>query len=81
MNFLIDLYTLLNAEMVEPTGFGSFHFICVGVIALLTLITCKAFKNCSDDSVRRITAFVWLVILILEIYKNLIFGFEMLAVI
>lgn len=76
MKILTELFTLFSAEMTEPASFGPFHFACVGVMLLLTAITCKAFKNCSDETLRRITAFVWIIVLTLEVYKHLIFGFE-----
>ena len=76
MNFLIKFYNLMTLTMQEPSNFGWFHLVCIVAIILSTVAVCKLFKDSSDKTVRRISAIVWGVIALFEIYKQLIFGFE-----
>lgn len=76
MDFLVSLYNLVTSTMEEPGNFGWFHLVCVGAIILLTALVCLGFKDCTERTVRRISGTVWVIMLILEIYKQLIFGFE-----
>ena len=76
MDFLINLYNTLDTQLESaPASYGLFHITCILVIALLTFLVCKLFKDSSDRTVNILTAVVWVVILTLEIYKQLIHGF------
>lgn len=77
MEILKNLYNLLNTQMIEPTTFGAYHIACIVAAAIITFITCKLFKDCSDRTVRRISGVVWVIILLFEIYKQLIHGIEL----
>ena len=76
MDFLISLYNAVTSTMEVPGNFGWYHIVCIVSITLLTVIVARGFKNCSDRATRTLTAVVWLIILVLEIYKQLIHGFE-----
>lgn len=76
MDFLINLYTTLDTQLESaPESYGLFHVACILAVALLTFLVCKLFKDSSDRAVNVLTASVWVVILVLEIYKQLIHGF------
>ena len=77
MEILTKIYNLANATATAPTSFGSFHLTFVAIIILLTTLVSMTFKNCSERAVNRLTAFVWVVILILEIYKQLVFSIHL----
>ena len=78
MDFLINLYTVLDTQLESaPESYGLFHVACILAVALLTFLVCKLFKDSSDRAVNVLTALVWVVILTLEIYKQLIYGFDL----
>lgn len=75
MDFLVGLYKLFSLSMAEPVSYGWFHILSILVVISATAVICKLFKDCPDKTVRLISAIVWGVMLVLEIYKQLIFGF------
>ena len=74
MDLLIKLYNFVTMTAETPTNFGIYHIICILSVVLLTVIACKLLANCSDRVLRRVCAIVWIIILLLEIYKQVIFG-------
>lgn len=76
MNFFEKILYFLQGEMPEPMAFGWFHFLCLFIILGFTIFICVKFKNCSDKTFRRIVLIGWIVILVLEIYKQLVFSFN-----
>lgn len=76
MNILVKLYNFLTTTAEAPKTFGIYHFICILSIILISVFVCRKFKDCSDEILRRLTACVWGIILVLEIYKQLIYGFS-----
>lgn len=62
--------------METPTNFGWFHLMFIGIAILLTVLLCIKFKDCDDKTFRRIALIGWILILILEIYKQLSFSFS-----
>ena len=59
--------------MEAPVTLGAFHLSFVAAFIVLTALAVLLFKNCSDKTLRFITGFVWVVILLLEIYKQVVF--------
>ena len=76
MNLFEKLLHSLEGEMTEPTNYGWFHLMFVAIVILTTVVLCTKFRNSSDDTLRRIVLICWIVIVVLEIYKQLIFSFE-----
>ena len=77
MDLLKNIYTFVTSEMTTPGNFGGFHLAFILGVAFLTLILCRCCKDCREKTVDGISAFVWIVILVLEIYKQLIYGFSL----
>ena len=75
VKFLVGLYNLFALTMPEPSSYGWYHLLCIFVVTVATVIICKQFKDCPDKTVRLISLIAWGIILALEIYKQLIFGF------
>ena len=75
MEFLVGLHKLFSLTMTEPVNFGWFHWLSIVIVISATVVICKLFKDCPDKTVRLISAIVWGIMLALEIYKQLIFGF------
>ena len=62
--------------MQIPTSFGWFHLMFVGITVLLTVFLCLKFRDCDDKIFRRIVLITWIVIVVLEVLKQLVFAFE-----
>lgn len=76
MEFLISIYNFVNTQMETPTNYSPFHLLCVGIMLLITVFLVAAFKKASDRTVRGLAGFFWVTIVILEIIKQLLFGFS-----
>lgn len=67
------VYNLFTLEMETPTNYGWFHIMFIAIVIAVTAILCAKFKDCSDKTFRRIALIGWLVMVILEIYKQAIY--------
>ena len=76
MNFFARLIEFFSAEMTTPEPYGWFHLMFVGITVAASVLFCVFFRNASERTERRICLILWLIILVLEIYKQLIFTFE-----
>ncbi len=76
MEKLVKLYELLDKEMNTPTVFGRFHIACLCITLLISIIVCRSMRNAPERTVNRFIGFVWVVIVVLEIYKQLNFSFS-----
>lgn len=67
---------LFEGLMTRPTNYGWFHLMFIGIVIVATVLICIGFKNCSDKTFRRIMLICWLVMAVLEVYKQVVFTFE-----
>ena len=74
MEFLKKLLTVLGAEMEAPESYGWFHFMFLGIIALATVLLCVFHKKDDPDRVRKIVLITSIVVIVLEIYRLIIFS-------
>ena len=74
MDLIKSIYGFLVAEAGVPKTLGLYHFICLTAVIALTVLVCKRFKDCSENTVNRLVAIVWIVIASLEVYKQIVFG-------
>lgn len=74
MSFFERMLHFLQAEMETPTNFSLFHvcflLLTLGAAVLLVL----RYRNASQRTVRTICLVVWVTIVSLEIYKQLVFS-------
>lgn len=64
--------------MVEvPQSYGPYHLTCVALVILTAIILIATLKNAKDKTVRIITAIVWIVMVLFEIGKQLLFSVHM----
>ncbi|MBQ6997260.1 MAG: YwaF family protein [Oscillospiraceae bacterium] len=75
MEFLTNLLKLLNMQMETPTCYGLFHITFFAAMLLATVYICVFRKNDSAKTVRKAVFTVSLIVLILEIYKQINFSF------
>lgn len=76
MEFLIKFLSLLSAEMTEPHSYGWFHFMFVAIMIGLTVFLCIKFRDASDKAFRRIVLICWIVMVVLEVYKQFEFSYD-----
>jgi hypothetical protein len=76
MNFFVKLYEFFDLRMTEPTNYGWFHLMFMAIIIATTVLLCVFFKNSNDKTMRKIVLIFWIVIFVLEIYKQFNFSFS-----
>lgn len=68
---------VLKSEMPTPGNYGWFHILALTVMLGLILFLCIKEKDCPDKTFRRILLVSWIVIICLEIYKQIAYvGFQ-----
>lgn len=76
MEFLVSIYNFVNTQMTTPTNYSPFHLACIGIMLLTAVFLITVFKKAGDRTVRGLAGFFWVTIVILEIIKQLLFGFD-----
>lgn len=74
MNFFEKFLHFFEAEMERPTNYSWFHLMFFGIVILTTVFFCLKFRDTSDKAMRRIVLTCWIVMVVLEIYKQLSFS-------
>ena len=59
-----------------PGNYGWFHIMFLVIVIAATGLICHCFKNANDKTFRRIVMIAWIVMVIFEIYKEVIFAFH-----
>ncbi len=77
MEFLRKFLSLLSADMETPKSYGWFHFMFVAIMIGLTVFLCLKFRNCSDKAFRRIALICWIVMVVLELYKQFEYSYDL----
>jgi len=62
--------------MTVPTPYGWFHLLCMGLTAVITVALCCFGKHGSETFVRRLLFITSLLVILLEVYKQLSFSFD-----
>ncbi len=76
MNLFYRILNLLEETMETPTNFGWFHLMFIAIAILSTVFLCVKFRNCSDKVFRRIALIGWILIVSLEVYKQIIYSYN-----
>lgn len=77
MEFLRRLYEISHTMVEVPQSYGPYHLTCVALVILTAIILISTLKNAKDKTVRIITAIVWIVMVLFEIGKQLLFSVHM----
>lgn len=64
----------LQAGMDRPGNFGTFHICCLAVTLIASIVLAWRFHNASDKTIRRIIFIFWITLVVLEVYKQLVFS-------
>lgn len=76
MSFFDQIASFLSVQIETPPSFGWFHLLFVGIVVLGTVILCITAKNCSDKKFRIIALMAWLVMVVFEIIKQIVFSYQ-----
>ena len=76
MNVFEKVIYFLQGEMPTPTNYSLFHIISMLLIVGLTVFLCIKFKDCSNKTFRKILLIAWIVMVVFEIYKQIVFSFN-----
>ncbi len=67
---------LLNLEMTKPTNYSWFHIMFIIIVIISTYIMIKTFNKANDKTFRKIALISWIILVVLEIYKEFIRGYD-----
>ena len=76
MDFLVKLIEFARGSMDIPANYGWFHLMFIGITVVASVLMCVFFKNADERKVRLICLAMWIVIVVLEIYKQLMFTYS-----
>jgi hypothetical protein len=76
MEFWITVLKVLDARMPEPPLYGWFHWLCLALTAVATVVLCFRHKRHNEDRVRHIITWTTLAVIVLEVYKQVNYGFS-----
>ena len=74
MNTFEKIIYALGTEMEIPKIFGTWHIVSLVLTIVLAAVLVWKFKDCSDKTLRRILLVFWVIITLLELYKQVIFS-------
>jgi hypothetical protein len=75
------IFELLDSKMNRPESYGSletswFHYLSLILVFILTVQLTNKFKTSSDNQIKKILLITGLVMIVLEIYKQIIFTYQ-----
>lgn len=76
MSFFEKILHLLQVEMRCPTNYDLFHICFLLLVVAVSALLVWRFKDASDKTVRKICLISWVTIVLLEIYKQLVFSMD-----
>ena len=79
MEFWMNLLSWADTKTdTKPQAFQSFHLVSVLFIIAATVLFCVAFKNAGDRTVRVVCLALWAVMLLFEVYKQLVLTYDVI---
>ena len=77
MNFFEKIVFALSVEMpTQQAPFTWFHFLMLGLVIGGTVLACILLRNCSEKVFRRTLLTVWIVLILFEVYKQIVAPFS-----
>ncbi len=74
MNLFEKIIYFLSFEVETPRNWGLFHIFFLLLIIGLTVFVCIKLKDCNDRTFRRVLFGTWIVLFVLEVYRELVFS-------
>ncbi len=76
MNFFEKIISFLDGRMETPSMYGWLHILSIFVVVIATFFIVKYFRKSDERVIRKITLICWIIMVILEIYKQIDFSFQ-----
>lgn len=76
MEFWKGFLELLDKDMTRPESYGWFHLMFVGLTVLSAVLLCVFHKKDDPNRVRRIVLFTAILVIVLEVYKQINYSFS-----
>lgn len=76
MTTLETVVQFLQYGTVTPKSFGVYHLVCLTLTILITVLMVWKFRDADAKTVRRILLTAWIVMVVLEIYKQVVFSYR-----
>ncbi|MBQ8444416.1 MAG: YwaF family protein [Clostridia bacterium] len=76
MNWFEKILAALDGRMEVPTWFGWYHLLCLGIVIGLVVLVCFTCRKLTEKQFRIICLVVSLVLILLEVYKQLNFSYD-----
>lgn len=78
MTFLQNVLRILDSAMTTPSLYGWFHLMWLVIVAAYTVVLCRWAKKATPEKIRKMVLITTLIVIALEIYKqiNYSFGYE-----
>lgn len=77
MNWFEKILYALEGKMNAPTPYSPFHLIFLALTVIATALACCYFyKSQNDKKLRRLVLICWIILVLLEVYKQLIYSFS-----
>ncbi len=78
MRFILEI---LDSKMIRPEGYGSlevswFHYLSLLIVGILIIQCTISFKRHTDQKVKKTILITGIVMIVLEIYKQIIFTYQ-----
>lgn len=76
MNFFEKFINSISHVSNTPKLFGMFHMISIAILFISTIIVCLLLKNCKPKTLKIFTCISWIILILIETCKQLIFTFS-----
>lgn len=73
---MVEILEFLNGQMEKPTLYGWFHLLSLAIVIIGAVIAAVKFKNISEQNLRIVLIVFSVVLLLFEVYKQLIFSYQ-----
>ena len=74
MSVFEKIVYFLQRKMETPKLYGTWHIIALLLVIALTVFLVVKYRNAPDKSMRRILFAAWIIMVLLEIYKQIVFS-------
>lgn len=73
---MIDFLKLLKFSIETPSTYGLFHLTSIFLAIVVAIYLCAFRRNMKEKSLSKIIMIVWIVLVVLECYKQFIFSYD-----
>ncbi len=75
-NFFERIVIFLQKKADWPTNYGWFHLMFAAILVVSCVLACVFLRNCSKKAFRNILLVSWIVLVVFEVYKEVVFAYH-----